>query len=283
VVQQKAANRANAINAVRLAGGITDQYSGSQGSSTTLPALNKSYTSLDRLLQERPEYQPYIINQAQQGRSEVDILRSLQSGQPITFNSGMGGTPTAQNVGSLSARYESSGNPGVIGYDSTGGYSYGTYQLAHNNAQTFVQQSPYAREFQGLKFNSPQFQQKWKEVAKRDPQGFERAQHDFIFKTHFQPQEQKLMSIGVNANSLSPTLKDVIWSTAVQHGPNNNIIVNAFKSSPKTESDLIKTIYKMRWNGGANFASSTPEVKKSVYNRFFGSNGELATALQALS
>jgi hypothetical protein len=258
---------------------------GTQPTTTTLPALNKSYNSLDSLLREQPNYQAYIINQANKGMDEATILRSLNSGQPITFNSGMGGTPTAQNIGSLSAKYESSGNPGAIGYDSTGGYSYGTYQLAHNNALSFIQQSPYARDFQGLKFNSPQFQQKWKEVASRDPQGFEQAQHSFIEKTHFQPQEQKLSSLGININTLSPVVKDVIWSTAVQHGPDNNIVASAFKSLPKTatEADLINKIYQLRWSGGANFSSSTPEVKKSVYNRFFGSNGELATAIKSLN
>lgn len=251
----------------------------------TLPALNKSYSSLDALIRQYPDYQAYVIDQASKGKDEATILRSLNSGQPVTFNSGMGGTPTAQNIGSLSARYESSGNPAAIGYDSTGGLSYGTYQLAHNNAQTFVNQSQYAKDFQGIKFNSQAWQNKWKEVAKRDPQGFEQAQHDFISKTHFQPQEQKLASAGINMSSLPPILKDVIWSTAVQHGANNNIVVNAFKSLAKNApvADIIKKVYQLRWAGGANFASSTPAVQKSVYNRFFGKDGELATALKNIN
>lgn len=186
------------------------------------------------------------------------------------------------SLGSLSAKYESGGNPGAIGYDSTGGYSYGTYQLAHNNAQRFVSQSPYASQFAGIPFNSAQFQQKWKEIAQKDPQGFAKAQHDYIAKTHYEPVINRITSMGVNPNSLSQTAKDVIWSTAVQHGPSNKIIEQAL-STAINEADFIKKVYQLRWNNGSGFASSTPAVQKSVYNRFFGPNGELATALSRLS
>lgn len=200
----------------------------------------------------------------------------------LGFNQDLG---TSQNgLGGLSARYESSGNPGAIGYDSTGGFSYGTYQLAHNNAQTFVQQSPYAREFAGIPFNSQAFQNKWKEIAARDPAGFEKAQHDFIQKTHFEPQAQLLQSGGVNVQAQSPVIQDAIWSTAVQHGPSTPIVLNALRQvGPNaSDADKLKAIYALRWNNGKNFASSTPEVQRSVYNRFFGQNGELALALSRI-
>lgn len=187
------------------------------------------------------------------------------------------------SIGSLSARYESQGNPGAIGYDSTGGLSYGAYQLAHNNALKFIQQSPYAKDFTGIPFNSQKFQQKWKEIAARDPQGFLQAQHNYIQKTHFDPQAQKLQSEGINVSSLPQIVKDVIWSTAVQHGPANDIIKQAFKMTKTGKiADLITNIYNLRWAGGRNFARSTPEVKKAVYNRFFGPQGELNAALAAV-
>lgn len=197
----------------------------------------------------------------------------------LGFNNDLG---RSQNgLGDLSARYESSGSPGAIGYDSTGGYSYGTYQLAHNNAKTFVDQSPYAQEFQELTFNSPQFQQKWKEVAARDPQGFERAQHDFIQRTHFAPQATILQSNGIDISTLSPVLQNVVWSTAVQHGPNTPIVASALRQvGPNaSEADKIRAIYTARWNNGRNFANSTPAVQRAVYNRFFGPQGEMNTAL----
>ena len=193
---------------------------------------------------------------------------------------------TNQGVtGSLSEKYESGGNPGAIGYDSTGGYSYGAYQLAHNNAKTFVDSSKYAGEFSGIPFNSKAWQAKWKEVATKDPQGFKDAQKSYISKTHYMPQAALLAKNGVDVNKYSPTLRDVIWSTAVQHGPNTKIIADVMREIGRSasESEIIKKIYEKRWGNGAGFASSTPAVKKAVHNRFFGPNGELATALASLN
>lgn len=223
---------------------------------------------------------------AQRGVSQALIDATIASGHSlddlarakgISFTNASNSALNS-SIGSLSAKYESGGNPGAIGYDSTGGYSYGTYQLAHNNAQKFVAESPYAQQFAGIPFNSAQFQQKWKEIAQKDPNGFANAQHEYISKTHYQPVINRLTTMGVNPNSLSQTAKDVIWSTAVQHGPGSKIIEQALATA-KDEQDFIKKVYQLRWNGGAGFANSTPAVKQSVYNRFFGANGELAQAL----
>lgn len=210
------------------------------------------------------------------------IPQLLKQGNTDFSNVGSG---TDQRLGELSERYESGGDPGAIGYDNTGGWSYGAYQLAHSNAQKFVQQSPYAKEFQGLTFNSEAWRNKWKEVAQKDPQNFKTAQKKYIEQTHFAPQVQKVASAGYDLNKYSNVLKDVVWSTAVQHGPNNNIVLNAMKTLGKNadEQSLIRKIYELRWGGGQNFARSTPNVKQSVYNRFFGQNGELAAALNKLN
>ncbi len=206
-----------------------------------------------------------------------------QDGKLLGFTNALG--MALNGLGSLSEKYESGGNPGAIGYDSTGGYSYGAFQLAHNNAKSFIDQSPYKQAFQGLTFNSPEWRNRWKQVAQQDPNGFYNAQKAYIAKTHFEPQVQKLSSIGLRIDQLSPATLNAVWSTAVQHGPNTNIVANAVKKLPQgaTEADLIKQIYTDRWAGGANFASSTPQVRQSVYNRFFGANGELNTALSMLS
>lgn len=203
--------------------------------------------------------------------------------QTLAFNRASG--PQNAEIGTLSERYESGGNPGAIGYDSTGGYSYGTYQLAHNNALRFVQQSPYAQDFVGITFNSPEFRAKWKEIAQNDPEGFKEAQRQYIGKTHYEPQVQKLESVGFDVSKYPKIVADVIWSTAVQHGAGTNVIINALKrvGINANARDLIKEIYNQRWSGGQQFSSSTQKVKDSVYNRFFGANGELNTALKSLA
>lgn len=241
---------------------------------------------------DHPDKEDAIANMLSQDIPEQDIIDYMEGnidhdngegdqgespGGGQGFNMGLG-TPLK---GSLSLSFESSGNPGAIGYDSTGGYSYGLFQLAHNNAKSFIDQSKYASDFKGLGFNTPAWQNKWKEIAKKDPQGFAEAQTGYITQTHVEPQIQKLESAGLNVDQYSPALKEVLFSTAVQHGPNTNVVLSAVKSLPKnpSEDQLIKAIYKARWGGGSQFARSTPAVKRSVYNRFFGKNGEMNKAL----
>lgn len=211
---------------------------------------------------------------------KMQIYRNMgiNFSQPLS----MGGN--GSQIGTLSKQFESRGDPGIIGWDSTGGTSYGTYQLAHGSAQTFVNQSPFKKDFSGLAYNSQGWQNKWKEVAKKDPRGFEQAQHDYIIKTHYTPQANKLAKAGIDLAQYSSVLQDVIFSTAVQHGANNDVIEKVFKKlgNSANEEDIIKAIYKERWNGGKRFASSTNAVKNSVYNRFFGKDGELNKALSML-
>lgn len=189
----------------------------------------------------------------------------------------------SKTLGSLSAPYESNGKPGTVstGKGDPGGVSYGTYQLTTNNVKGFVQQSKYANSFKGLTPGTSAFSNQWKAIAAKDPNGFEQEQQKYIEKTHYQPQAQKLSSAGVNVNNLSPVLKDVIFSTSVQHGPATNIVLNSIKKVGPNASEeaLIKEIYKQRWAGGANFANSSQEMRNGVYNRFFGPNGEMNKAL----
>lgn len=250
---------------------------------STLDNGKLTFHSLDEFAQANPDKRDAIdkIGQEHPNWSDDDVLQILQSdqggGTEQGFNMGLS-TPLK---GSLSLSFESSGNPGAVGYDSTGGYSYGLFQLAHDNAKNFIDQSKYAGDFSGLKFNSPAWQNKWKEIAQKDPQGFADAQTNYITQTHVDPQIQKLEDAGLKIDQYSPALKEVLFSTAVQHGPNTNVVLDAFKRLPSnpSEENLIKAIYKARWGGGSQFARSTPAVRRSVYNRFFGQNGEMNKAL----
>jgi hypothetical protein len=195
-----------------------------------------------------------------------------------------GGDSNNAKIGTLSERFESGGNAGAIGYDTTGGWSYGAYQLAHNNAKKFIDQSPYAEQFAGIAFNSKGYRDKWQQVAKADPEGFKSAQKEYIGSTHYQPQADKLASIGFDPSTRSTALQDVIWSTAVQHGAGTDVVTNALAKVGKdaSDADIIKAIYNERWSGGRRFASSTKAVRNSVYRRFFAKDGELNRALTML-
>jgi len=208
-------------------------------------------------------------------------LQDDWQGGKVKFNAGTGqiiklwdNQTDTSNIWSLSKKYEASGWPWVIWYDSTGWYSYGSYQLAHNNAQKFIEQSSYASDFEWLKFNSKEWQNKWKEIAKNDPVGFEEEQRKFIEWTHYLPQLELLQKQGIDTTNFSDAMQNVIWSTAVQHWANTNIIASSYNQiknetwAEPTEAALIERIYKNRWANGANFVSSTDAVKASVKNRF---------------
>ena len=137
-----------------------------------------------------------------------------------------------------------------------------------------------AAEFKGLTFNSPEFQKKWKQLAKDDP-SFAQAQQQFAEQTFYAPVATRAAAKGLILDNISPAAKEVLFSTGIQHGAGTDVIDRAIDSLPgtATEQDLIKAIYKERWRGGLGFASSTEQVKTSVYNRFFGKDGEMNRAL----
>ena len=234
VKQQKAQARANAVASLREGGLLENQSNG----------VNQQEIDAARA----------------QGYSDEDIQRFIQS-QSFSNES----QTSLNGLGDLAQKFESGGNISAIGYDSTGGYSFGKFQLANNNPIAFVQQSQFKNQFPNMNKNTKAFQDAWKNVAREHPQEFEQEQDAYIKKTHYDPQVQKLAQVGFNLNNASPALKQVVFSTAVQHGPATDVITKAIRRVGTTnESSLINEIYKER---STRFGSSTPSVQKSVQNR----------------
>lgn len=140
----------------------------------------------------------------------------------------------AEPLGKLSEKYESGGRgPGTVstGKGDPGGVSYGTYQLASKigRADQFVQ-NYYPDEFKGLKAGTDEFTKKWKELADKDPKALHANEHAFIKETHYDPQVKKLeKELSLDVTKRSAAFRDVVWSVAVQHGPNTGTIVTAVK------------------------------------------------------
>jgi hypothetical protein len=162
------------------------------------------------------------------GSSTEEIQEAAASG---ASEAAVTGARTTASLGVLSEKFESNGDPGAIGVDSTGGPSYGQYQiatktgtmasflkfLARTNAG-FASKLEAAGGNAGATSKSAAFVAAWKELA-RDP-AFRKAQHGFIKATHYDPfiqlQREKL---AFDIDTRSPALQNVAWSTAVQHGP----------------------------------------------------------------
>ena len=157
-------------------------------------------------------------------------------------------------LGILSKKYEAPGGVGTVstGVGDPGGVSYGSWQLSTNAGTlgAYLKDTPeYAKFFGNAKPGSPEFTQRWKEIAKADPKGFEKSQHDFLYKKNFKGVLDYATSKGMDTSSR--TIQNVLWSQAIQHGlkGNKTIINDALKDvDPKNNEEVIKAIYQSRSN-----------------------------------
>jgi murein DD-endopeptidase MepM/ murein hydrolase activator NlpD len=193
-------------------------------------------------------------------------------------------------LGSLSSKYEVGKNgPGTVstGRGDAGGASYGSYQMtsipAGGTVKRFVGQAnfPFAAAFKNLSPGGAAFTAAWKQCAASQPAEFKKCQHDFIAKTHYDPLVAKIKSQdGLDVTTRSFALQNVVWSTAVQHGPGNSIVHTAIQnlkglsqSDPNYDKKLIMAIYAERGRKNSagilvHFARNSAAVQKGVANRF---------------
>lgn len=216
---------------------------------------------------------------------------------------------TDDELGRLSRRYEAKG-PGTVstGKGDKGGVSYGSYQFASANgsAAEFVRSLKkthfsYYVALAGARPGTPAFSAAWRKLATKDPIGFDRAQHEYIKKKFYDVAAACIKRlVGMDLDLRSATLRDVVWSTAVQSGPcagpkayargirgAADIVKIALKGQdPATVSDeeLIKAIYAERGRKNTNgtlvyFSGSSKQVQQGVSNRY---KDEMKNALSHL-
>jgi murein DD-endopeptidase MepM/ murein hydrolase activator NlpD len=197
------------------------------------------------------------------------------------------GQALADALGELSAKYETGGRgPGTVstGSGDPGGVSYGSYQMATKTGTVarFVAQPgfPWAQDFQGFNPGTAPFTAAWKRIAASDTAAFQKAQHAFIKRSHYDLLVAKILNDDdLDINTRSRALQDVVWSTSVQHGGATPIVhraicnVLAKPSDPNFDKELICAIYAERGrkkpDGNlAYFGKSSPGVQAGVANRF---------------
>jgi len=212
------------------------------------------------------------------------------------------GSASLPPLGALSARFESNGNPASIGHDSTGGFSYGTYQIATLTGTFSDFMNFLRRQFPALAQpldaaggptaatnGTQQFQAAWKSEAQQNPSLFEQAQHDYIQTTHYDVQVAKLQAnFGLDVNQRSRALQNVVWSMAVQMGNTTqtifkNVLKNVSDVDTLDDAQLIPLLYAERSKVDVYFASSTPAVKAAVVKRYQQEQKDALQMLQAES
>jgi hypothetical protein len=187
-----------------------------------------------------------------------------------------------QEFGSVSAAFES-GTKGVgtvsTGKGDNGGVSYGKHQLSSKSGtMTAYLRSEdgqkYYNDFRGLAPGSKEFDAKYKEVAERDGEGFDKSQQKFVTKTHYDPlAEWFTKQYGVDLEKRSRALKEALYSVSVQYGVSTgkSVLGDAFGNRDIAEMDdatLIDYIQETRANTvSTRFRSSDKATQESVYKR----------------
>ncbi|MCL1880219.1 MAG: hypothetical protein FWF71_06370, partial [Actinomycetia bacterium] len=187
------------------------------------------------------------------------------------------------NLGALSALYESNGNPGVIGNTAgdPGGKSYGAWQLASNEGSvaafiswlksanpSYASTLSQAFAADGYRYGS-NFDAAWRRLAANDSSGFLSLQRSYIKTEYYDKASRLLLSqYGFNVNSRSFALRNVLWSTAVQHGPYGAPLIFSRAGLNGSDRDIINRVYNERSKVSIYFPRCSVSVQNSVLNRF---------------
>jgi|SaaInl59LU_5_DNA_1037362.scaffolds.fasta_scaffold02012_3 hypothetical protein len=210
------------------------------------------------------------------------------------------------NIGALSEKYESRGNPGIIGWDSTGGWSYGKYQLAAATGSLNEFHSWLARAHPNLesqlaaaggpsagRAGTDAYKAAWAQVMGTDAGSA--AQSEYAALTYFGPANRRIISsTGLDTTTRARTVQQMLFSTGVQHGAGgaNSVFRRALEglgyppseitTTNPTDAALIRAVYAERrsGNGARYFRSSTQAVRNSVVNRFHNEEADALRSLQ---
>lgn len=226
------------------------------------------------------------IGDKMSGLSVSDFIHSRAQGQSKPRQARSKASAEDMEMGKLSAQFES-GRDGVaaVGYDRNGGTSYGKYQVSSRAGSLgdFLDflDSEAPDLSKRLRASGPgntgsrkgAMPDVWRAIASEQPERFEDLQEAYVRESHYKPAVEAISQrTSLDADKLSTAMREVIWSTAVQHGPTGaaRIFARADDMSgspndPGYERKLITNVYKVR---SGQFGSSTSEVQAAVQNRF---------------
>jgi len=161
-----------------------------------------------------------------------------------------------------------------------GGPSYGLYQISLKKGyiQKFLnREGRYFRSVLGPhSIGSDEFNEVWNQISEMFPTEFHKAQHDYVRRTHYDKYVVRVRrQLSLNIYMYSDVLKEVLWSTAVQHGPYNDVFFNALSNvelHTLSEAEIIQKIYAERSRIENNQLVNFPRVgehwQKNLLQRF---------------
>ena len=192
-------------------------------------------------------------------------------------------------LGVLSEKYESNGNSGCIssGEGDYGGKSYGAWQLSSklgslNGFVNWLKGENYdfykrltdARSLDNGSNCGPHFDKEWKNLANNHYNTFYNLQHKYTKKTFYDDLVNRLTTNDGFSNMLTNfSIRNVLWSTAVQHGAYGAYQIIAPLSDTKDVEKFINKVYAERGrknsSGGlVHFPNCSKAVQRGVASRF---------------
>ena len=186
-----------------------------------------------------------------QGSFIDSASRIFESGGTSIMNNGK-----HSGLGSVSAKYEGkigSANRDVDQNGNPAGWAYGKFQFnsAKGGLQKFFSDNPsIAKQFSGLTPGSTAFNNKWKQLAKADPKGFEVAQNKSAENLWYNPARDAYKKAGFDMSNHG--VQEAVFSSSIQHGGVVRNLLPLIKKqvggdiSKLSAEEQIKAIYKGR-------------------------------------
>jgi hypothetical protein len=184
-------------------------------------------------------------------------------------------------LGTTSMQYETGGRgAGTVstGAGDPGGVSYGTYQLSSRQPNgkpgtiyEYLEQSRYADRFEGLTPATPEFSRAWRELAAAEPD-FAHDQHEFIRRTHYDIQVERLKERGIDLSDRGPAVQDALWSSSVQYRGRTPDIVELglervhgerFDLRALTDAQIVTAIQTQKLDRNDAYFRSSPESTRN--------------------
>lgn len=215
------------------------------------------------------DYEKWIQNftEASSKSSDAHASQELESKKSVSAT-------ISEDIGFISAKYES-GNRGVgtisSGSGDPGGVSYGVHQLS-SNAGTMTgflnspEGQPYAQYFTKLKPGTLEFNKAYTAVVNADSEGFAKAQHNFITRTHYEPRLKLATDLGFKVENRG--VQEAIYSVSVQHGGANKLLTQISQTPGFKEMSAeqqLKVLYEQRTNYAIKYV---PNLERSFRNRY---------------
>ncbi|MGG7077026.1 SH3 domain-containing protein [Clostridium sardiniense] len=191
-------------------------------------------------------------------------------------------------LGILSEKYESNGDPGSVssGEGDYGGKSYGAWQLSSNMGSlgdfinwlsgkndSFYKELTDARKLDNGSYGK-HFDDAWRDIAKNHYNEFYNLQHEYTKITFYDDLIKRLKNSGDYTSVLNNfAAKNVLWSTAVQHGGYGAYKIIAPLTHTTNVEDFITSVYKERGRRDSDgnlvyFRSSSKAVQEGVASRY---------------